>query len=141
MTVSPEGCAINSENSMAHSLGIRGNILPRHTPRSVPVYGTSPVFSDNWRSQCRPFSHTKSTAVKAGIMSAESVMPKPPPQHSLRTRMRDLNPDKVPTDFGVLPGTFIRPEGKDMPNFFKQPKERLRFEWVWLKTWVQSAFA
>lgn len=73
-------------------------------------------------------------------MSAESIIPKMPPQHSLRTKMRDIDPEKIPTDFGVLPGTFIKPEGKDMPNLFKQPKERLLFEWVWLKSWVASAF-
>ena len=74
-------------------------------------------------------------------MSGEMIAPKQPPQPSMISRMRDLDPDKVPTDFGILPGTFIKPEGKDMPDFFKQPKERLFFEWTWLKTWVTSAFA
>ena len=74
-------------------------------------------------------------------MSAENFAPKLPPQQSMLARMRDIDPEQIPTDFGVLPGTFIKPEGKDMPSFFKQPKERLRFEWVWLKSWFTSVTA
>lgn len=67
-------------------------------------------------------------------------MPKTPPQMSMRNRMRDINPQDIPTDFGVLQGTFIKPEGKDMPSLFRQPKERLLFEWTWIKTWVTTVF-
>ncbi|EEA19604.1 hypothetical protein TMatcc_009740 [Talaromyces marneffei ATCC 18224] len=125
---------------MAHSLGFRANVLPRHVPRAIPVYGSSTLFS-NGQSQCRPFSQSKSTAAKGGMMSAEMVMPKMPPEKSFRSRIRDIDPENIPTDFGVLPGTFIKPEGKDMPNFFTRPKDRLKMEWVWIKTWITSAFS
>lgn len=75
------------------------------------------------------------------MMSADVVTPKMPPERSFRTKMRDINPDDIPTDFGILPGTFIKPEAKDMPDFFKRPKDRLLMEWVWIKTWFASAFA
>ncbi|GAM43763.1 hypothetical protein TCE0_060f18840 [Talaromyces pinophilus] len=126
---------------MAHSLGMRAGILPRQTSRAIPIYGSSTIFSNNRQSQCRAFSQTKPTAAKGGMMSGEMIVPKQPPQPSMISRMRDIDPDKVPTDFGILPGTFIKPEGKDMPDFFKHPKERLMFEWTWLKSWVTSAFA
>lgn len=72
-------------------------------------------------------------------MSAETLMPKMPPERSFRARLRDMDPESIPTDFGVLPGTFIKPEGKDMPSLFKQPRDRLSMEWVWIKTWFTSA--
>jgi mitochondrial protein MBA1 len=55
--------------------------------------------------------------------------------------MRSMKPEDIPTDFGVLPGTFVKPEGKDMPPLFKDPQDRLRMEWTWLKSWFGSVIA
>lgn len=44
----------------------------------------------------------------------------------------------MPQDLGLLPGTFIRPVWHEMPSIFKQPRERLRMEWLWWKTRLQN---
>ena len=44
----------------------------------------------------------------------------------------------LPQDIGLLPGTFIKPLWRDMPSIFQQPKERLHYEWLWLKSWFQN---
>jgi protein MBA1 len=63
---------------------------------------------------------------------------KRPPEKSLKTRAKELSLDTMPTDLGLLPGTFVKPEEKNLPSFFKEPKDRLRMEWVWLKNWCQN---
>ncbi|EED13928.1 conserved hypothetical protein [Talaromyces stipitatus ATCC 10500] len=129
---------------MAASFGIRSSILPRNTPRALSIYNPSTVFSGRQQSQLppcrRPFSHSQPARARSGMMSAETIMPKLPPERSLRSRLKDMDPESIPTDFGVLPGTFIKPEGKDMPSLFSEPKDRLMMEWVWIKTWFTSVF-
>jgi len=68
----------------------------------------------------------------------EAIAMKRPAERSLKVQMKEASLDNVPTDLGLLPGTFIRPEGKNMPSIFRQPADRLRMEWVWLKSWFQN---
>lgn len=63
---------------------------------------------------------------------------KRPAERSMKSRAKEMSLDSMPTDLGLLPGTFIKPEGKNMPSFFREPKDRLRMEWVWLKNWAQN---
>lgn len=63
---------------------------------------------------------------------------KRPLEKSLKLRAKEMSLDNMPTDLGLLPGTFIRPEGKNMPSIFRAPRDRLRMEWVWLKQWCQN---
>jgi hypothetical protein len=44
--------------------------------------------------------------------------------------------DQFPTDVGLLPGTFIRPTGVNLPSIFSSPKDRLTLELRWAKTRV-----
>lgn len=44
--------------------------------------------------------------------------------------------DRFPTDVGLLPGTFIRPTGVNLPSIFSSPKDRLTLELRWAKTRV-----
>jgi protein MBA1 len=48
------------------------------------------------------------------------------------------NRDLIPDDFGILPGTFIRPVWKNMPSIFRDPKQRLQMEWLSLKIRVEN---
>ncbi|KKK24901.1 hypothetical protein ARAM_000136 [Aspergillus rambellii] len=56
----------------------------------------------------------------------------------MRTRGRELSRAELPQDIGLLPGTFIRPLWRDMPSIFQQPAERLKLEWLWVKTGFQN---
>lgn len=49
-----------------------------------------------------------------------------------------MSRSELPTDLGLLPGTFIRPLWRDLPSIFTHPKERLQLEWLWLKSGFQS---
>ncbi|KAL1995482.1 hypothetical protein VTN49DRAFT_1669 [Thermomyces lanuginosus] len=101
--------------------------LPVRTSR----FSSTPVSS----APCRAFSQTAAPQLK-GIPQSISV--KSPAEPSMRTRFRDLRASTVPQDLGLLPGTFIRPVWHEMPSIFKQPRERLRMEWLWWKTRLQN---
>lgn len=70
--------------------------------------------------------------------SQQTVKPKVPAQQGTRSRMKSVPVTDVPTDMGLLPGTFIRPTSENMPSIFQEPKDRLRMEWIHLKTKVMD---
>ncbi|THC98030.1 hypothetical protein EYZ11_002456 [Aspergillus tanneri] len=86
--------------------------------------------------QCRQFSLSSQRRALRG--TPENISMKQPAQPSMRTRGRELARADLPQDIGLLPGTFIRPLWRDMPSIFQQPSERLRMEWLWLKSGVQN---
>lgn len=69
----------------------------------------------------------------------EAIPVKRPAEKSLKIRAKEMSLDSMPTDLGLLPGTFVKPEWKDMPSIFREPRDRLRMEWTWLKSWIQNA--
>ncbi|KAK1141635.1 hypothetical protein N8T08_008899 [Aspergillus melleus] len=85
--------------------------------------------------QCRPFSQS---VRRSGGYVPNEVSVKQPAQPSMKTRGHELNRADLPQDIGLLPGTFIRPLWRDMPSIFQQPYERLRMEWLWMKTGAQN---
>ncbi|KAL4922186.1 hypothetical protein BDW62DRAFT_173146 [Aspergillus aurantiobrunneus] len=88
-------------------------------------------------SQCRQFSlSSRQSALQRGLPQTLSV--KQPSQPSMKSRGQTLSRSELPQDIGLLPGTFIRPLWRDSPSIFQQPKERLHFEWLWLKSWFQN---
>ncbi|KAH8703871.1 hypothetical protein BGW36DRAFT_370126 [Talaromyces proteolyticus] len=128
---------------MASSIGLtrhlhRATTAPRFQAyhRSLAISYHSKTRSSN--TQYRSFSQTCAPKAK-GI--PQTMTMKIPAQVSPKSRMREMSPDTMPTDFGLLPGTFVKPEGKDMPAFFKEPQLRLRMEWVWIKQWVANFIA
>lgn len=86
--------------------------------------------------QCRMFSHTSIRPAKP--LSQTFAMSKQPPQKSLRAQSMDMSRTELPQDLGLLPGTFIKPPLVQMPAWLFLPRERLRMEWIWLKTKVQN---
>lgn len=128
---------------MAQPLGIRTNVLSRTVTRSLcPRLHSPTIFFADTQSQFtvqyRSFSQSPIPNVKAGLMSAPQIKPKMPAEMSTRSRLKNIPPEQMPTDFGVLPGTFIKPDAKDMPSLFKNPRDRLRMEWIWIRHWVQN---
>ncbi|KAL6233552.1 hypothetical protein BDW75DRAFT_185315 [Aspergillus navahoensis] len=88
-------------------------------------------------SQCRQFSlSSQRSREMRGMPQTLSV--KQPAQPSMRVRGQGMSRADLPQDIGLLPGTFIKPLWRDMPSIFQQPKERLQFEWLWLKSWFQN---
>ncbi|KAL4939060.1 hypothetical protein BDV06DRAFT_199585 [Aspergillus oleicola] len=89
-------------------------------------------------SQCRQFSVSsqRNKRSQAGIGSTST--PSPPAQPSARTRTQGMLRSELPQDFGLLPGTFVRPLWRDLPSIFQHPKERLHFEWLWVKSSFQN---
>ncbi|KAL4973769.1 hypothetical protein BDW66DRAFT_141523 [Aspergillus desertorum] len=88
-------------------------------------------------SQCRQFSlSSQRSREMRGMPQTLSV--KQPAQPSMKVRGQGMSRADLPQDIGLLPGTFIKPLWRDMPSIFQQPKERLQFEWLWLKSWFQN---
>ncbi|KAL2831232.1 hypothetical protein BDW59DRAFT_158177 [Aspergillus cavernicola] len=87
-------------------------------------------------SQCRQFSLSSQRSVLQRMPETLSV--RQPAQPSMKSKGKALPRSELPQDIGVLPGTFIRPLWRDLPSIFQQPKERLRFEWLWVKSGVQN---
>jgi protein MBA1 len=115
----------------------------RHTPgftrqinrTASRIYAANSSSSQPLQHQQRWFSQSLAPQAKG----VQEFMPvKRPLEKSLKIRAKEMSLDSMPTDLGLLPGTFIRPEGKNMPSIFRQPGDRLRMEWVWLKQWFQN---
>jgi protein MBA1 len=88
-------------------------------------------------SQCRQFSlSAQCSALQRGMPQTLSV--KQPSQPSMKSRGQNMSRFELPQDIGLLPGTYIRPLWRDMPSIFQQPRERLHFEWLWVKSWFQN---
>lgn len=88
-------------------------------------------------SQCRQFSlSAQYSALQKGMPQTLSV--KQPSQPSMKSRGQNMSRSELPQDIGLLPGTYIRPLWRDMPSIFQQPRERLHFEWLWVKSWFQN---
>ncbi|CRG82984.1 hypothetical protein PISL3812_00332 [Talaromyces islandicus] len=117
---------------MALSLG-RTPGFTRHINRTASrIYAAD---ASQQLHQQRWFSQTLAPQVKP---MQEQMPVRRVAEKSLKVRSKELSLDTMPTDLGLLPGTFIRPEGKNMPSFFREPRDRLHMEWVWLKTWCQN---
>ncbi|KAL4885012.1 hypothetical protein BJY04DRAFT_181160 [Aspergillus karnatakaensis] len=87
---------------------------------------------------CRHFSlSSQRNAIQRPGMP-QSVGVRQPAQPSMKSRGQQLVRSELPQDIGLLPGTFIRPLWRDLPSIFQQPRERLHFEWLWLKSWFQN---
>ncbi|KAL3466786.1 hypothetical protein BJX64DRAFT_216713 [Aspergillus heterothallicus] len=100
-----------------------------HTAIS-PVY---PAIS----SQCRQFSLSSHRgALQRGL--PQTISMKQPAQPSMKARGMNVSRSELPQDIGMLPGTFVRPLLRDLPSIFTHPKERLHFEWLWLKSGFQN---
>ncbi|KAL2866021.1 uncharacterized protein BJX67DRAFT_152350 [Aspergillus lucknowensis] len=97
----------------------------------------TPSYTSLFCSQCRQFSvSSQRTALQRGLPQTLSV--RQPAQPSMKSRGMNLSRAELPQDIGLLPGTFIRPLWRDLPSIFQQPNERLRFEWLWLKSGFQN---
>ncbi|RDW86159.1 uncharacterized protein DSM5745_02801 [Aspergillus mulundensis] len=94
-------------------------------------------YSTVGSSQCRQFSLSSQRSREMKGMP-QSFSMKQPAQPSMKIRTSEMSRTELPQDIGLLPGTFIKPLWRDLPSIFKQPKERLQFEWLWLKSWFQN---
>ncbi|PWY67499.1 hypothetical protein BO70DRAFT_166492 [Aspergillus heteromorphus CBS 117.55] len=87
-------------------------------------------------SQCRHFS--QSTQRPAMRAMPQTLAMKQPAQPSMKTRGREISRADLPQDIGLLPGTFIRPLWRDLPSIFTHPQERMRMEWLSVKSGFQN---
>ncbi|KAK2758068.1 hypothetical protein FQN54_004475 [Arachnomyces sp. PD_36] len=116
-------------------------LLLSRSPQSASSYqkllppSTSPTPSTCQLQLRRPFSHTPAHRA-APMGTTQTVTPKVPAQQSNRSRMKTMTAKDIPSDIGLLPGTFIRPTGDNMPSIFQEPSDRLRMEWLYWKTKV-----
>ncbi|KAL2219136.1 hypothetical protein M432DRAFT_545617 [Thermoascus aurantiacus ATCC 26904] len=121
---------------MASSLHVSSSFL-FSAARSSPVsLLPSSVSSAAAPCQCRSFSKAPALKVR-GIPQKISLSAPPQPSKKILAS-RELARTAPTQDFGLLPGTFIRPLWRDMPSFFEQPRQRLHLEWLSLKTAVQN---
>ncbi|KAE8151926.1 hypothetical protein BDV25DRAFT_128415 [Aspergillus avenaceus] len=96
-----------------------------------PVRSQNPIYQ-LYSCQCRLFSHSSQRNALRG--APENIAVKQPPQPSMKTRGKTMSRHDLPQDLGVLPGTFIKPRWRELPSIFQFPRERLQFEWLWIKT-------
>ncbi|KAL2816909.1 hypothetical protein BJX63DRAFT_429963 [Aspergillus granulosus] len=96
----------------------------------------SPLYTANL-SQCRQFSLSSHRALQQRGMP-QTISMKQPAQPSMKARGMNVSRSELPQDIGMLPGTFVRPLWRDLPSIFTHPKERLHFEWLWLKSGFQN---
>ncbi|KAL5358215.1 hypothetical protein BJX96DRAFT_37325 [Aspergillus floccosus] len=87
--------------------------------------------------QCRFFSQASQRNGRQA-MNMDSPKVPTPLKPSTATKGSMMSRSELPTDLGLLPGTFIRPLWRDLPSIFTHPKERLQLEWLWLKSGFQS---
>ncbi|EEP75617.1 predicted protein [Uncinocarpus reesii 1704] len=93
------------------------------------------------RCLLRPFSSSRNqhAGMQGGV---QAIKPRIPPQMSMKNRVKQsmsgASREMLPDDVGLLPGTFIRPVWRNMPSIFKDPKLRLRMEWMTLKMKVMN---
>lgn len=59
---------------------------------------------------------------------------------AMKEQLKYMDRESFPDDFGLLPGTFIRPVWSNLPSIFKDPKGRLKLEWAWLKSRTVNLF-
>ncbi|KAJ5726397.1 uncharacterized protein N7483_007754 [Penicillium malachiteum] len=63
---------------------------------------------------------------------------KNPTGPSITARKRDTNASMMPTDVGILPGTFVRPLWRNLPSVFQNPRDRWQIEWAWIRSSIQN---
>ncbi|KAJ5766515.1 uncharacterized protein N7511_004131 [Penicillium nucicola] len=80
--------------------------------------------------QCRPFSQTSQNLAGRPMNFRQPTQSQP----SFKSRTKGMPLSQLPSDLGLLPGTFVKPLWRDMPSIFRSPRERLHMEWTWLKT-------
>ncbi|PGH34832.1 hypothetical protein GX50_02393 [[Emmonsia] crescens] len=133
---------------MASSLAPRYSVFSSLSSRTTTTphyiqYLTS--SSSSLSSRClfpsrRPFSHT--TQRDASMRNAQILRPQQPASLSSKNQMKqalkNIRPEDIPDDLGLLPGTYIRPLWRNMPSIFRYPKERLWMEWVSVKSKFQD---
>lgn len=136
------GCAVTgpagSIAAMASSMRLSWDLLypTLRSPRAVSQsHWQSSKRSQVLSSQCRFFSDTTKRGARGQM---QNIVTRTPAQPSIRTRTRELSRADLPQDIGLLPGTFIRPLWRDMPSIFEHPQERLRMEWLWIKSAFQN---
>ncbi|MCJ1386789.1 hypothetical protein MMC17_009916 [Xylographa soralifera] len=62
---------------------------------------------------------------------------RPPAQKSMKVAAREaMKGDAIPSDFGLLPGTFVMPSRLRRPSIIRSARLRLQLEWHRLKTRV-----
>ncbi|KAJ5632909.1 hypothetical protein N7490_009248 [Penicillium lividum] len=84
--------------------------------------------------QYRPFSQSS----QRWAYKSTNFSPKSPTGPSMKTRQKELMTGQLPSDIGILPGTFVRPLMRDLPSIFKSPRDRWNMEWVSFKSWFQN---
>ncbi|KAL3483658.1 hypothetical protein BJX62DRAFT_75790 [Aspergillus germanicus] len=105
-------------------------------------HATISPLCTTFSSQCRHFSlSSHRNALQQNRGMPQTISMKQPAQPSMKARGMNVSRSELPQDIGMLPGTFVRPLWGDLPSIFKQPKERLHFEWLWLKSWFQNFVA
>ncbi|KAL4906906.1 hypothetical protein BDW74DRAFT_129711 [Aspergillus multicolor] len=94
-------------------------------------------YSTVGSSQCRQLSLSSQRSREMKGMPQSFAM-KQPAQPSMRIRTSEMARSEMPQDIGLLPGTFIKPLWRNLPSIFQEPKVRLQYEWLWLKSWFQN---
>ncbi|PYH98735.1 hypothetical protein BO71DRAFT_394898 [Aspergillus ellipticus CBS 707.79] len=110
-----------------------GKTTPLATLYPKPVSGSAIAIAT---PPCRHFSQSSQRPAMRAM--PQTLAMKQPAQPSMKTRSREISRADLPQDIGLLPGTFIRPLWRDMPSLFAQPQERLRMEWLWIKSGFQN---
>ena len=52
----------------------------------------------------------------------------------MRTQLKTKGSKDMPDDIGLMHLTYIRPSSDRLPSFFKEPRRRLKLDYLWVRT-------
>lgn len=85
-------------------------------------------------------SSRRRNMTQAGFNSS-NLMQNIPKQKSSKSRIKEFSRSELPSDFGLLPQTFINPSSRYLPSWFSSLyKERARIAWLRLRSSVTGFF-
>ncbi|KAF2477274.1 uncharacterized protein BDR25DRAFT_300262 [Lindgomyces ingoldianus] len=108
-----------------HSRARRPPTIPTHLYRNI---SSTPAFQ-----KTKPLMDP--SQIRAATKNQKSMAPASAIQEQID------NPDFMPDEHGLLPGTIIRPSWRELPNPFTEPKNRAYYEWRWLKARITDLFS
>ncbi|KAH7057346.1 hypothetical protein B0J12DRAFT_654238 [Macrophomina phaseolina] len=116
-------CLVASSPSSSPSSST--NDRSRHNASKILAQSGRRAFATSTPRRAAEMSAGMKRMVKD--MQKRKAMP-----HTSTMTMQNL--DELPTDVGLMPDTFVRPTGANLPGLFTEPRLRFKVEKTWVKT-------
>ncbi|CAL3968075.1 unnamed protein product [Diplocarpon coronariae] len=100
----------------------------------------SPLSPPRHSSARRCFSQSLGCRALDKTAQAEQIRSRQSPDRSLRLAAKSLQmaQSRTATDIGLIPETFIKPTGPNLPSFFREPRATARMLWTLVRRRVRD---